>query len=69
MKTLFRIGIAWMPVYVIATSVLYGLKFLAPDLPFYLQTLVMTLILVSLMVTFIVPRVIKLANRLFDEVT
>lgn len=69
MKILFRIGIAWVPVYFIATGLLYALKAVAPDLPFYVQTLIMTGILVSLMVTVVVPKVVLITNRVFDKTT
>jgi antibiotic biosynthesis monooxygenase (ABM) superfamily enzyme len=67
MKTLFRIGVAWIAVYIIATSVLMALRATFPDMSLAIQTLVMTLILVTLMITQIVPRVTRLANKVFDK--
>lgn len=65
MKTLFRIGVAWVAVYILATSILFWLQEMYPALPVAYQTLVLSLILVTLMMTLIIPNVNKLANRLF----
>ncbi|MBN3492635.1 MULTISPECIES: hypothetical protein [Vibrio] len=66
-KKLLRILLTWLCIYPIVTLVIFTLSTLDIQLPLWLQTLAITMILVPTMVLIIAPKVTVTIDRIVQQ--